>query len=89
LQHVEDARRLVAESGAGLCVRIATEEGDPEEEIIRYARERNIDVLLCPPRYKTIIKRHRKILHNDGKEAIEDTVLDETERLKMAVVSMQ
>lgn len=89
LQYVEDAKRLVAESGAGLCVSIATEEGDPEEEIIRYARERNIDVLLCPPRYKTIIKRYKKILHNDGKEAIEDAVLDETERLKMAVVSMQ
>lgn len=88
-QHVEDARRLVEKAGGGLRVRIATEEGDPEEEIIRYAQEKNVDILLCPPRYKRIIKRYKKMLKNNGKGALEDTILDETERLKMAVVSMR
>jgi nucleotide-binding universal stress UspA family protein len=88
-RYLEDAKKLMEQAGNGLRVRIAVEEGDPEEEIIRYAQERHVDVLLCPPRYKTIIKRYKKMLRNEGREVFQNDILDETERLKMAVVSMQ
>ncbi len=89
LRFVEDAKKLLEEHGAGIRSRIVTEEGNPEEEIIRYAKERNIDILLCPPRYKKVIKGFRKMLRDEGKDALEDSLFDESARLKMAVVSMQ
>jgi len=62
-------------------------EGYPEEETINYARENNVDLLLCPPRYKSIIRKFKKLLDKQGKNVQEDTILDETERPRLSVVS--
>lgn len=86
-QHIQDAKRIVEELGSGVRVRFQTEEGDPEEEIVNYAIERNADVLLCPPRYKGIIRKYKKILDGNGKKVLEDSILDGADKLKMAVVS--
>src|SRR5512143_3240939 len=43
---VEDARNILKETAEGIRSRVIVEEGDPEEEIMRYARERNVDLLL-------------------------------------------
>lgn len=86
-RYVEDAKRLIAETGSDVNARIMIEEGVPAEEIIRYARIKNVDILLCPPRYKSIIERYKKLLKREGKTSREDSILDESDRLKMTVVT--
>lgn len=86
-QYMQEARKIADETAPGVRVRFATEEGDPEEEIINYALERNADLLLCPPRYRGIIKRYKKILDENGRKVTEDSILDGADKLKMAVIS--
>ena len=87
LRFVEEAKRLIAENGVLDYARVVSEEGVPSEEIMRYATEKNVDILLCPPRYKSVIKSFRRVLDEKGRKAYEDTILDEAERPKLAVVS--
>lgn len=86
---VEDVKLLIKEEGAGVKTRIFVGEGDPEDEVIRLAKERNVDVLLCPPRYRSVIKKFRRMAEKRGQATRENAVFDETEKLRMAVVSVQ
>lgn len=61
-QLVDEARALIREKGAGVRAGLFTTEGDPEEEIISFAKEKQADLLLCPPRFKGIIKKYRRAL---------------------------
>jgi nucleotide-binding universal stress UspA family protein len=45
----EDARQIIGETGKEIRTRLVIAEGNPEEETINYARENNMDLLLCPP----------------------------------------
>jgi nucleotide-binding universal stress UspA family protein len=54
--HIEDAKRIINESGSGLAIKFIAEEGDPEDEIKRYAENESVDLILVPPGYKSIIK---------------------------------
>jgi nucleotide-binding universal stress UspA family protein len=56
-RHVEGARRIVEEKGAGLSVKIEEREGVPEDEIIGLAREAGIDMILAPPGFKSVAKK--------------------------------
>jgi nucleotide-binding universal stress UspA family protein len=84
-----EAKEILREAGTGIRARVIVTEGNPEEEIMDFARSNNVDILLCPPRYRSIIKRYTKLLGSQGKKTREDAVFDEAERLKMAVISMQ
>ncbi len=86
---LDDARSILKEEGGDIRSRIIEEEGDPEEEIISYARARNVDILLCPPRFKSIIKRYRNILDLEGKKTNEETIPVNAEKSKVAVVTTQ
>ena len=88
MQLSEGARRLIQETGKGLNARLILEEGNPDEETIKYAMENNVDLLLCSPRYKSIIKNFKKLLDKQGKKVYENTIFDETERPKLAMVSL-
>lgn len=88
-RYVEDAKRLLREVGHDVKTSVFVGEGDPEDEIITFARERSVDLLLCPPRYKSIIKKFRKVAEERGKEARENAILDETEKMRMAAISLQ
>ena len=87
LRFVEEARRLIAENGVLDYARVVSEEGVPSEEIMRYATDKNVDILLCPPRYKSIVRNFKRVLDEKGGKAHEDTILDEAERPKLAVLS--
>lgn len=87
LQFVEDARKILKDSGVKASVVFG--EGDPQEEIMDFARANNVDVLLCPPRYKSIIKKFRKAAEAQGSTTHEDSVLDNAEKLRVAVVTRQ
>ena len=54
--YVEEARRIIAESGADISAGLFTAEGNPKEEIINFARAEMIDLIIAPPRYKAIVK---------------------------------
>ncbi|HEX8949145.1 MAG TPA: universal stress protein, partial [Dissulfurispiraceae bacterium] len=56
LGHVEAAKTLVKEADAGVKADVLFEEGAPEEEIVRYAKELRADVILATPRYKSIMR---------------------------------
>ena len=57
LRHLRDAESLLAEAGMGAQYRIVSEEGDPEEEALRYAAAEFPDLLLAAPRYKAIVRK--------------------------------
>jgi nucleotide-binding universal stress UspA family protein len=51
---VARAKRILAEIGDGVKSRVIVTDGDPEEETMNFAREYNVDLLLCSPGYKSI-----------------------------------
>jgi nucleotide-binding universal stress UspA family protein len=57
---VDEARTLIREKGNGVRASVYTTEGNPEEEVISFAKERGADLLLCPPRFKGIIRKYQK-----------------------------
>ena len=54
--YVEDARRIIAETGADAYVRLFTAEGNPEEETVKVARTERTDLIIVPPRYKSVVR---------------------------------
>lgn len=87
--YAEEAKLFIKREGNGVRTSVFTGEGDPEEEVLRFANERNVDLLLCPPRYKSLIKKFRKMTEERGKETRENAILDDSEKLRMAMVSVQ
>ncbi len=65
-QRVEEAEKILR--GNGIKASIVMEEGNPEREIINYASNENIDLLLCPTRYKTVAKTFKRMLNEKALE---------------------
>lgn len=59
---VEEAKAIIREKANGVRASLFTTEGDPEEAMISFAREKQADILLCPPRFKGIINKYQKTL---------------------------
>jgi nucleotide-binding universal stress UspA family protein len=89
MRFATEAKKILGETGKGLKTRVIFAEGNPEEETISYARENNVDLLLCPPRYKAIIRSFKELMNKQGKNAQEDTILDAAEKPKLSVVSQR
>lgn len=77
--YVEEAKNIIHENGRGLKVCIVEGYGVPGEEILRYAEEQNVDVLLCPPKLKSIINSFKKVLDERGKHAQETAIANNSE----------
>ncbi len=60
---VEEAKAIIREKANGVRASLFTTEGDPEEAMISFAREKQADILLCPPRFKGIINKYQKALN--------------------------
>ncbi len=82
-----EAETILAETGKDVNGRVIVEEGNPEEETINYARENSMDLLLCPPRYKSIIRSFKKLLDERGRKVEENTFFDAAEKPRLSVVS--
>ena len=52
---VNEAKAMIQEAG-DVKASVIVEDGDPEEETIRYARDRHADILFATPRFKSVIK---------------------------------
>jgi nucleotide-binding universal stress UspA family protein len=59
---VEEAKTLIREKGKGVKASLFTIDGNPEEEVISFAKAAKADVLLCPPKFSKIIGKYRKAL---------------------------
>ncbi len=59
---VEEAKAIIREKGTGVKASLFSTEGNPEKEVIGFAKSEKVDVLLCPPKFKGIITRYRKAL---------------------------
>lgn len=55
--HVEDAKVIIADAGAEAYAKLFTTEGNPEEETVRFARTEMMDLIISPPRYKSLVKK--------------------------------
>jgi nucleotide-binding universal stress UspA family protein len=67
-RYVKEAETIIREEGKGVKASIIETEGNPEKEIISYAITENVDLLLCPTRYKSVVKSFRKMLNENGME---------------------
>ena len=56
-RHLAEATALISEQANSLSVRLITEDGEPESEILRLVGSEHPDLLLVPPRFKAITKR--------------------------------
>ncbi|MDH5203238.1 MAG: universal stress protein [Nitrospirota bacterium] len=65
---LEEAKLIIKEEGKGTKACIIETEGNPEDEVIRCAIEENVDLLLCPTRYRTVVKTFKKMLNERGLE---------------------
>ena len=80
---VSEAEGILREKGAGLKASIVTMEGNPEQEVLAFAKKANVDVLLCPPKFSSLIGKYRRALEKEGRMV---DVAD-AEGLKLATVS--
>ena len=55
-RHLDDAKAMIAEAGQGVKVRIVSEEGDPDQELLRAAEREQADLVLATPRHQRISK---------------------------------
>lgn len=58
-RHLEDARTLISETAAGIPVQVFSEDGNTEEEILGFAVSERVDLVLAPPRYKSLMQKAR------------------------------
>jgi nucleotide-binding universal stress UspA family protein len=89
MRFAAEARKILEETGKGLRTRVIVEEGNPEEETINYARENNVDLLLCSPRYSKIISSFKMLLGDQGTELHGSASFDEAEEPMVYVVSQR
>lgn len=67
-RYAKEAEKILKEEGKGIKAFLVTGEGNPEQEIIDCAQEENVDLLLCPTRYKVVASTFRKMLKVRGLE---------------------
>jgi nucleotide-binding universal stress UspA family protein len=77
---VEEARTIIREKGTGVKASLYSTEGEPEQAMISFAKAEHVDVLLCPPKFKTIISKYQKALA--GSE-----LAGETAKMNVAAIS--
>jgi nucleotide-binding universal stress UspA family protein len=79
-QFIEEAKSLIHEKGKGITVSLFSTDGNPEEEVISFAKAKKVDVLLCPPKFRTIISKYQKALG-------ETELMGEVEKMNLAAIS--
>jgi nucleotide-binding universal stress UspA family protein len=60
IRFIAEAKAIIREKGVGVKASLYSTEGNPTEEVIRFAKAEKVDVLLCPPKFTTIIKKYQQ-----------------------------
>ena len=84
-----EARKILAETGDGVKARVIVTEGDPEEETMNFAKEYNIDLLLCSPGYKSIGRSFKMLPDDQGTAVPEYTDISGTKEPCVYVVAQR
>jgi len=61
-QFINEAKAIIREKGKGVKASLYSTEGNPTEETISFAKSEKVDVLLCPPKFTTIINKYQRAL---------------------------
>lgn len=56
-RHLAEARKIIDELGAGLWIKVEEADGEPEAEVLGYLDAGNFDVVLAPPRFKSLSRK--------------------------------
>ena len=59
---IADAKQIIKEQGAGVKASLYSTDGNPDQEVLSFAKAEKVDVLLCPPRFKKVINKYRMAL---------------------------
>jgi nucleotide-binding universal stress UspA family protein len=59
---IDEAKVIIREQGAGVTASLYSTDGNPDEEVLSFAKAEKVDVLLCPPRFKKVINAYRVAL---------------------------
>jgi nucleotide-binding universal stress UspA family protein len=73
--YLEEAKVILKEEAQGLRTGLFTGEGDPGEQITQLAAAKNVDLLLCPAAYGSIVKQYIKMPVTRGKQGEETAVI--------------
>jgi hypothetical protein len=55
---VEEAKTIIRERSAGVKTSLFSTDGNPAETVVRFAKEEKVDVLLCPPAFRSIAAQY-------------------------------
>jgi hypothetical protein len=55
---VEEAKTIIREKSAGVKTSLFSTDGNPAEAVMTFAREEKVDVLLCPPAFRSIAAKY-------------------------------
>jgi nucleotide-binding universal stress UspA family protein len=90
----QEALGRLAEAGAalkasGVRYRVVEEEGMPGDVTMEFARAEKVDLLICPPRMRGLVKRFKKLMRESGKEATGSEILDDKNRLRLTAAGIK
>ena len=57
--YLDEAKAIIASEGKGVNVGVYSTEGDPEEELIYFARSKKADFIVCTPSLKSVIRKYQ------------------------------
>jgi nucleotide-binding universal stress UspA family protein len=57
MQYLNEAGNIIKNEGNGIKASLVLGEGNPEEEILSLATDERVDLLLCPAKYKSVMKK--------------------------------
>lgn len=72
---VAEAKAIIREKGNGAKASLYSTDGDPAEAVMDFARTEKVDVLLCPPAFRSIANKYQKAVA-DAEFAKEAGALD-------------
>ena len=80
-QFVHEAKEIIREKGKGVKASLYSTDGNPEEEVLSFAKAEKVDILLCPPMYRSIVSKYQRAL-------AESELTEETAKMNVAAVSI-
>ncbi len=66
---IDEAKAIIAGAAKGVPASLYSTEGDPEQQVIDFAKSEKVDVLLCPPKFRSVIGNYRQFVELESETA--------------------